>query len=434
MYRFKNFKCFADVSLDLDRAKLTVLIGRNGSGKSNAIEALALLGALAHGLALTEIGDVKETARHRVRGGLAGCFRKGAREIELGFADSTCEYTLRLQAGPAESAYVAAEKLEAGHQVPVFEVAGSHDSARGTFDVRIDNFKRGPNKPTVTVPATRSVLSQYTALATPIVATAKISEATDLVQAMLRRLGNVRVFDPHPAAMRGYVRQSDDRIEADGSNLAAVLYRLRNGTPADQQVLERILGCIARLPEEAYEDWVFDPTKFGAVAFALRQQGGQVVEANLLSDGTLRALAILAAVATAEADDVIVVEELDNGIHPSRTKDLLDFCWEVAHERSVKVLVTTHNATTLSGLSAEQLRGVVLCWWDEASGSSQLKHLTDLPDPGPFLSPGHLGDDVTYDRLRSRLVPESDYQALRNQGLTATFARLRELSSWREAK
>lgn len=54
MHRLNDFKNFAEAELDLFKP-LTVLLGRNGSGKTNLIEGIELLAALARGTPLNEI-------------------------------------------------------------------------------------------------------------------------------------------------------------------------------------------------------------------------------------------------------------------------------------------------------------------------------------------------------------------------------------------
>ena len=46
--------------------------------------------------------------------------------------------------------------------------------------------------------------------------------------------------------------------------------------------------------------------------------------AGLLSDGTLRVLAIAAALLSVQEGSTVVIEEVDNGIHPSRARQLLE--------------------------------------------------------------------------------------------------------------
>ena len=46
--------------------------------------------------------------------------------------------------------------------------------------------------------------------------------------------------------------------------------------------------------------------------------GGVLVDARLLSDGTLRMLAVVTALETVPTGSRIIIEEFDNGLHPSR--------------------------------------------------------------------------------------------------------------------
>ena len=46
--------------------------------------------------------------------------------------------------------------------------------------------------------------------------------------------------------------------------------------------------------------------------------------ASILSDGTLRVLSIGAALFSAPAGSMVVIEEVDNGLHPSRAKRLVE--------------------------------------------------------------------------------------------------------------
>lgn len=80
--------------------------------------------------------------------------------------------------------------------------------------------------------------------------------------------------------------------------------------------------------------------------------------------GTLRYLAILSALITEEPDSMIVIEEVDNGIHPSRIKSLIQTISRLTKERQIDVIITTHNPTLLNALSKEELFGVGLCYRD----------------------------------------------------------------------
>ena len=79
--RLASFKSFSDAVLPLD--DLTLLVGRNGSGKSNALDGLWALARLAEG---EDIRDALDGGRDgpAVRGGAAGCAPFGESSFSLG--------------------------------------------------------------------------------------------------------------------------------------------------------------------------------------------------------------------------------------------------------------------------------------------------------------------------------------------------------------
>ena len=84
-------------------------------------------------------------------------------------------------------------------------------------------------------------------------------------------------------------------------------------------------------------------------------------DATLLSDGTLRVLAIAAAVLSAPSDSLVVIEEVDNGIHPSRARQLLDHLLGIARQRRLRVLLSSHNPALLDALPDDAVPHVVFC-------------------------------------------------------------------------
>ena len=84
MHCLTDFKNFARAELNLFEP-LTVLLGRNGSGKTNLIEGVELLATLARGVPLNEISDVDRGGIFEVRGGLRSCIRFGREKLGLRF-------------------------------------------------------------------------------------------------------------------------------------------------------------------------------------------------------------------------------------------------------------------------------------------------------------------------------------------------------------
>jgi predicted ATPase len=138
------------------------------------------------------------------------------------------------------------------------------------------------------------------------------------------------------------------------------------------------------------------------VIFALKEKYGndsEEVDAKRLSDGTLRCIAIVAAVLTGPENSIVVVEEIDNGVHPGRAKGLIDSISTIGKHQNIDLLITTHNATLLNGLSRDNLLGVSVAYRDEKTGESLFQPFVDVKDYPKLLAMGGLGDSVVDDSL-----------------------------------
>lgn len=418
MHHFKDFKGFANAKLDLMRP-LTVLIGPNGSGKSNIIEGIELFSFIAQGGLIHEITDVGRSDGKglEIRGGLESCPSYGKDIFYLGFSaavssgneSTTFEYWVGLSTKPYGRIFE--EKLHLDDGTLIFEtVPGEKSDSSGDINVRYNNFSRGGKKPIIPVAATRSVLSQYAEFV-PRPKSAKheyryqrYMGGVSLVEYIQAHLESSFVFDPNPKLMRSYERIGNSKLSRNGANLSAVLYAL---AAQDPPTLDQILEWIKQLPEEPYTDIDFVTTKLGDVIFGLiAPQNNWPVDARLLSDGTLRCLAVLVALETAYVGSRVIIEEFDNGLHPSRIRVLTEALNEARKHRCLNVLVTTHNPATLNALDEEQLRGVVLCIWKKEVGAFELVRLSDLRLYPEMLEQGRLGDLVTRRVFEQYLSPD----------------------------
>lgn len=117
-------------------------------------------------------------------------------------------------------------------------------------------------------------------------------------------------------------------------------------------------------------------------------------DASLLSDGTLRVLAIAAAILSARGA-LVVIEEIDNGVHPSRAGRLLNQMSRIAKERNLRVLISSHNPALLDALPDDAVPNVVFCYRSPQDGTSRLVRLTDLPDYPELIAQGSVGHLMT---------------------------------------
>jgi len=417
MHYFDDFKGFAHTELDLFKP-LTVLIGPNGSGKSNVIEGVELLSFIAHGYRLHEIRDVgKGNGALELRGGLQSCPRYGQESFSLGFSagirfenrKTPLKYSVKIQIKPRIR--VAEEKLFLHDKMFFQTVEQPQSTTPSDIKVQYNNFARGGHKPQVSVSGNQSVLSQYKEFAKN---NKKYHTCVKVVDGIMTYLRASFVFDPNPKLMRNYERISNYILSKDGANLSAVLYALDQGNEEEKQTSNRLLNWIKQLPEEPYRELKFVPTPLNDVIFGFQEAGqDSFMDARILSDGTLRSLAVLTALETVASNSRVVIEEFDNGLHPSRVHVLIEAITSCCKRRNLNVLVTTHNPATLNALQPEQLDGVVLCVWDTEEQVFKLVRLSELPRYAELLERGRLGDLVTRRIIEQYLVPtfEEDRQA-----------------------
>ena len=431
-FRIEGFKSYADAALTLARNRdrqgcsspLSVLIGANASGKTNLIEGLRLVSTIAAGTRLDTLRSGSGTAG--LRGSLRNLGYRGASSFSFECLTNFEEYpryriTLELR---DDRLHIRDERVwSQSRKVPLFEVSGASEGLASDIEVAYDNFARGGKKPRVTCTDQISLLGQLSSSArfqaTHKKAQREVPEYCARYQALL---GNIRLLDPRPREMRGYSYRNDNVLDEHGTNLSAVLFNLcRN-----PDVAVTVLDFIRDVPEQDIDGIGFIETERGDVMVKLAEtfgEQGTEYDASQLSDGTLRILAVAAAALSAPEGGIMIVEEIDNGVHPSRVEGLLERLSNVASERKFKVLVTSHNPALLDALPDEAVPDVVYCFRDAAHGCSRLTRLEEIPDFPRLLMHGPLGRLVTQRTLDRFVKTGADREDRQRRALAWLDAR-----------
>jgi predicted ATPase len=108
--------------------------------------------------------------------------------------------------------------------------------------------------------------------------------------------------------------------------------------------------------------------------------------ANQMSDGTLRAFAIVLALLQPSKPVLLVIEEPEVAIHLGALRTLVEVLRE--HSSEVQILMTTHSADIIDALEIEQLRVV----WSEdgvSVAADVADHTKDVVRAG-LITPGEL--------------------------------------------
>ena len=403
--RLASFKSFRKAALPLE--DFTLLVGRNGSGKSNALDGLWVLSRLAHG---TDIRDAIEGGREAptVRGGVVGCAPFGESSFSLGCTVRTgyqvvkLDVTIRVE----PSIQVVMERLKIQGKTVLRTWAPTE--GLGDIEARWANGKPGPD-PSVMFRSSQLLCTQVLARLPATEAGQAIHLAAARVLAALR---SVFVLDPVPHQMRQYVPRKDVRLRRDAEKLSAAIASLVE-FPATKDTLRMALGA---LNEQHISDIGVSSSDLDDVMLTLNEgDAGHPVSARVMSDGSLRFLAILVALmqsptidtmpeALASEDAIgqttVVIEELENGLHASQAATLVELIREQVRQRRVRALATGHSPALLDALTGDEHRNVVVCQRD-AGGQSSLTRLVELPEYFNIVAAGTLGKAAVHDRLRS---------------------------------
>jgi len=221
-----------------------------------------------------------------------------------------------------------------------------------------------------------------------------------------QNLPQIFILNPIPSNMRSHVALSDE-LATDASNLAGFLAKLNHN---DKQKIEATLQYyLTQLSEkDIIKIWAKPVGELSEVAMlyaeeAWIQNQSLKITAQSMSDGTLRFIAILVAILTRPEGSQLIIEEVDNGLHPSRIKLLLEILQKIGQERHIDVLVTTHNPALLNMVTPDLIPFITVAHRDSQTGYSTLTLLEDIKNLSKLMCTGQIGDLMVSGKIESEL-------------------------------
>jgi predicted ATPase len=175
---------------------------------------------------------------------------------------------------------------------------------------------------------------------------------------------HLSVFQFHDTSRDSRIRRAvyvDDnrRLLRDGGNLAAFLYRLRKTrSPAYRRIVETIRQVAPFFDDFDIEpiigNWGMDNQE--SVRLNWRERGSDyLLGPHQLSDGTLRAMALIALLLQPEAElpEIIVIDEPELGLHPAA----LGILGSLLRSASVhsQIIVATQSVQLVNLFTAEDI-------------------------------------------------------------------------------
>jgi len=396
-----GFKSFEDFHLDL--RPFSVIVGANAAGKSNLFDALRLLSRLAETDVRTSLQDLRgephELFRLKSDGSAARSMRfaieilldsnvKDPYGQEKKLANTRIRYEITIErrtvgATGLEKLYVSHE-----HASPILK---KDDRLLRTYGrkhhealTRYAFVQRGKKNDFLAVEgqgASREIkihqdgtagrrrsLPLGEAEATAL-STIRTAEEFPHLFALREELASLQYLQLDPAAER---LPSDllapDRLEPNGSNLAKVLARIRAETRTDDRpngVVGDIRTELARLVPGVLDLEVERNEAAREYQLFLRMRDDARFSSRVISDGTLRIIALLTMLYDPRHRGVICFEEPENGVHEARVEGVIELLRKSCTDLTIapegettqltQIIVNTHSSAVLSCLNPDEI-------------------------------------------------------------------------------
>ena len=353
----KNILSFGPDGMELELRPLNVLIGANGSGKSNLLELLNLLRA-----APTDL-----SAPTRTGNGASDWIWRGDPDgtasveavIENPVGNQPLRHAIEFRESDGQFA-LTKERVEYADRSVEHERAPFFYKYRdGRASI---NLAGAPSakKAWDNLSADKSILSER-----------KDPDAYPEFSRLSEFYAGVRLYRDWDFGPASYVRLPQDARHHQSQmaqmaqlgerfhNLSAVLDRLRR-SPETKDLLIEKLGVVYR----GLTDFELD-FKNGSVQISFTE-GDFSIPASRISDGGFRYLALLAILLDPEPPPLIAIEEPELGLHFDLMPRMSDMLVD-ASSRS-QIIVTTHSEVLVDALS-DRPESVVVCQKRKGQGS-----------------------------------------------------------------
>ncbi len=358
-----NLLSFGPSTPALNLTNLNVFIGPNASGKSNVIDALALMRATPVSPQTTSDSDVRGVIRRG--GGVQEWIWKGASDqpasVELVVNNSRGKQLFRhifTFRGDKQGFQLDDERVERGSLYSkraegyfLYGFQDGHPAINTASGIKTKLSLLVVNRD-LSILAQRRDPELYPEIT-------YLAEAYESIRIYREwTFGRNTVFrEPQRADMR------NDRLDEDFSNLGLILSRLRKTPKSKQAILAGLRDLYDGITD-------FDVIVEGGSVQLFFTEGDYSIPATRLSDGTLRYLCLLAILCDPSPPPLICIEEPELGLHPDILPKLADLL--VAASEKTQLIVTTHSDILVDAMT-ERPEVVVVC--EKHEGQTAMRRL-----------------------------------------------------------
>lgn len=316
----KGYKSFKDLTLDL-RA-INILIGSNGSGKSNFLSFFEFL---------NRIYEHKLTEYVALSGGVDKFFFQGSKitdTIRASIKFQNDSYSFELKEGDGKFVF---SKEGIGYQNNYYEIGHFNNEA---------------------------CIKSYNDL-----------EEGNYIKSYLSEIKKYHFHDTgksSPFTKESNVVNDVYYLYEKGENIAAFLYGIHKDMPIVYNRIIRIIQSVAPY----FSDFYFNVSSSNTVRLQWTDKYSSTIYGPMdLSDGTIRFIALTTLFLQPKLPKVIIIDEPELGLHPFAIQKLSGMIKSAA-AKNTQVIIATQSADLISNFDAEDVITV-----NQVGGCSVMKRL-----------------------------------------------------------
>ena len=370
--KLQNFLSFGNDCSEIELQSLNVIIGTNGSGKTNFLEAFDLL--------QNAPSDISKPIREG--GGVSNWLHKGNKDNNNAVLEFVAKNKLP---GPFNAFRYIISFNAITQKFELFDerIESCKHCNDDTKPFVLYNFNEGRN-PVVSARMYPDHEHIYTLEQTGVdPAQSILSQKRDSVfypeiTFLANEFNKIRLYREwsfgryNPPRLPQKVDLKNDYLESDCSNLCMVLNQIRNDIITKKRLLQELKYFYADVED-------YEVTFAGGQAQIFFQEYGlkSSVPATRLSDGTLRYLCLLSILCHPTPPPLICIEEPELGMHP----DVIPNLAKLLHEASERcqLIVTTHSEILIDAFTETPSVVIVAEKKDNGTRLERLDEITLKP-------------------------------------------------------
>ena len=354
----KNFKRFEHLKLS-DLKEITLLTGKNNSGKSTIFQAISLVVNVAK---TGKLDWHKNTLGYELNSFEDAVYLKDITrtiEISLTFAINN-EEAEKLKEYTDENLKTLTYHIKinkkgfAGDSIiigkNIIEILKESDSKATVFFVGYDGKREN-------LPGTMGDISNTYLLNLDVLDKAKtdkryklISTAQEIVKDKISKI-YILLQERNIQKWKSGVGTDPDEVGLDGKNTVELLHYIYSN---NREKYSKIVETLRKFDDEIEE--ISSPLKRDYTFIDVKTQLMPHFNVASLGSGFAQIIPMIVELYHSQPDSIILIEEPESHIHPGMQRDLMDVFFEIAEEENKQIIFTTHSIDILKHINT-QYRG-----------------------------------------------------------------------------